>query len=277
MKRISKFILGTVLLILVTVLGLYVFQEKFIFLPKDLADDYTYNFPSLSSKVTFNELFITTEDGARLNALHFKVENSKGVVVYFHGNAHNLSKWGTIASQFTKHQYDVLMMDYRGYGKSTGKRTEENMYTDAWAFYKKAIELYVPDQTIVYGRSLGTTFATYVASKSAPRYLILESPFYSLTDVVKTRYPFLPAKKLLQYQFKTAMYAAAVKAPVTIIHGTKDGIIPYASGKKLFKVFPPAKREMITVEGAKHNNLATFQEFALMLNGKLGYSSRFTN
>lgn len=278
MKRILKFLLAVIILVLLTIGGLYTFQEKFIFLSKDLAADYTYNFPSVSAKVTFNEIFITTEDGARLNALHFKVEKPRGVVVYFHGNAHNLSKWGTIASQFTQHEYDVLMMDYRGYGKSNGKRTEANMYADALAFYKTANEHYIESQIIVYGRSLGSTFATYVASKNIPRKLILESPFYSLTDVVKTRYPFLPAKKLLKYQFNTATFAAYVKAPVTIIHGTEDGIVPFSSGEKLFKVFTEDIRELVAIPDAKHNNLATYQEYGIILNGKLGYSSKlFTN
>lgn len=271
MKRVLKFLLALLIVFIFIIGGLYRFQEKFIFLPKDLDEDYTYSFPSLASNVSFEELFIAAEDGARLNALYFKVTKPNGLVVYFHGNAHNLSQWGTIASQFTQHNYNVIMLDYRGYGKSTGKRTEENMYQDALTFYKKANELFPESLITVYGRSLGTTFATYVASKNKPRKLILESPFYSLTEVVKTRYPFLPAEKLLKYKFNTGNFVNGVTSRVTIIHGTDDGIVPFSSGEKLFQVFPEDLRKMITIKGGKHNNLATFQEFAIGLHGELSY------
>jgi len=271
MKKILKFLLALGIVFLFVIGGLYTFQEKFIFLPEDLDEDFTYSFPSLSSNVTFEELFIDTKDEGRLNALYFEVNKPNGLVVYFHGNANNLSKWGTIASQFTQHNYNVIMMDYRGYGKSTGTRSQDAMYQDALAFYKKAIELFPESQTTIYGRSLGTTFATYVASKNKPRKLILESPFYSLTDVVKTRYPFLPAKNLLKYKFNTGTYANNVTAPVTIIHGTEDGIVPFSSGEKLFQIFPENVRKMIKIEGGKHNNLATYQEFAYGLHSALSY------
>lgn len=271
MNRIFKFILAIVIICLLAVGGLYTFQEKFIFLPKGLDEDYTYSFPSLASNITFEELFIDAEDGARLNALYFKVDKPSGLIVYFHGNAHNLSKWGAIASQFTQHNYNVIMLDYRGYGKSTGTRSEEMMYQDALTFYKKANEFFPESLTTVYGRSLGTTFATYVAANNKPRKLILESPFYSLTDVVKTRYPFLPAEKLLKYTFNTGELADDVSCRVTFIHGTNDGIVPFTSGEKLFKVFPEELRKMIRIDGGKHNDLSTFQEFAIGLHGELGY------
>jgi fermentation-respiration switch protein FrsA (DUF1100 family) len=271
MKIILKLLFAVVIVFLLAIGGIYTFQEKFIFIPKDLDEDYTYSFPSLASNVTFEELFIDTEDGARLNALYFKVDKPNGLVVYFHGNANNLSKWGAISSQFTQHNYNVIMLDYRGYGKSTGKRTEKNMYEDALVFYKKATELFPEYRTTVYGRSLGATFATYVASKNKPRKLILESPFYSLTDVVKTRYPFLPAEKLLKYSFNSGMYASEVKSNVTVIHGMDDGIVPFSSGEKLFKVFPEDLRKMVAIVGGKHNNLSTYQEFALALHSELAF------
>tara|TARA_R100000935_G_scaffold42923_1_gene65309 strand:+ start:129771 stop:130586 length:816 start_codon:yes stop_codon:yes gene_type:complete len=271
MKRVLKFLLALLIVVLLAVGGIYTFQEKFIFLPKDLDQDYTYSFPSLEDNVSFEELFIDTEDGARLNALYFKVNKPNGLVVYFHGNAHNLSKWGTIASQFTQHNFNVIMMDYRGYGKSTGNRTEKKMYQDALAFYEKANEFFPESQLTLYGRSLGSTFATYVASKKNPRKLLLEAPFYSLTDVVKTRYPFLPAEKLLKYNFNTGTYANNVASRVTIFHGTEDGVVPFQSGEKLYQVFPEETRKMITIKGGKHNNLSTYQEFAISLHGELGY------
>ncbi len=271
MKTVLKFLLTLVIICLLAFGGLYTFQEKFIFLPKDLDQDYTYNFPSLASNVTFKELFIDADDGAKLNALYFEVEKPRGLVVYYHGNAHNLSKWGAISSQFTQHNYNVIMLDYRGYGKSTGDRTEEKMYQDALTFYKKANDLFPESLTVVYGRSLGSTFATYVASKNNPQKLILESPFYSLTDVVKTRYPFLPAEKLLNYKFNTGVYASDVTVRTIVIHGTDDGIVPFTSGEKLFMVFPEKNRVLIKIDGGKHNDLAAYQDFAVALNAELSW------
>lgn len=122
--------------VLLLVTGLYiligsalvVFQEKLIFLPTVLEQDYKFEFNH-----EFEEVFLETDTDAIINAIHFKVENPKGVIVYFHGNAGDLDRWGTIAEYFVKRDYDVFIMDYRTYGKSVGPLTEEAFYHDATA------------------------------------------------------------------------------------------------------------------------------------------------
>src|SRR5690606_27747080 len=129
------FVVITVYVMLTALLAF--FQESFIFLPSTLPQEYSFSFPT-----PFEELFLESEDGAVLNALHFKAENPKGVILYFHGNAGDLSRWGEITQGFTKHSYDVLVMDYRTYGKSKGKLSEESLYSDAQLFYDYVNELY---------------------------------------------------------------------------------------------------------------------------------------
>ena len=258
MLNFKKGLLFIVSLSALIIIGVYFMQEKLIFLPTKLAADYQYQFAE-----PFEELFLETEDGASLNAIHFKTENPKGLILYFHGNAGDLSRWGKIASELIKYRYDVLIMDYRSYGKSTGVISEKNLFNDANLFYKYALKSYSEDDIIVYGRSLGTAFAAFVASKNNPRKLILETPFYNLEEIAKKRFPFLPVKYLLKYRFLSNNYIEAVSCPVVIFHGTKDNIVPYNSGKNLSELVPEERLTFISIEGGEHNNLINFKEYKL--------------
>jgi len=232
---------------------LYFLQEKMLFLPTVLEQDYTFEFTQ-----PFEELFLKTDKGAVINAIHFKVENSKGVILYFHGNAGDLSRWGLLAEYFVEKQYDVLIIDYRTYGKSIGKLSEKALYSDAEYCYNYLKERYKEDNIILYGRSLGTGIATYLASKTKPKQLILETPYYSITDVAKSRFPMFPVEQLLKYKLPTHQYIQQVSCPITIFHGTEDLIVPYKSAEKLYKVSPKALTTFITIEKGAHNNLIEF-------------------
>ena len=108
---------------------LYVCQEKFIFLDEELPQDYSFE-----SNIPFEEIILLAQDEGRLNALYFKADSSQGVILYFHGNRGNLTRWADIAAPMTEYGYDVLVMDYRGFGKSTGKRNQANLLADAELF-----------------------------------------------------------------------------------------------------------------------------------------------
>lgn len=235
--------------------ALYFFQEKLLFLPSTLEQNYQYQFHH-----NFEELFLKTDENSTINALHFKVEHPKGVLLYFHGNAGDLSRWGIIAEYFVDMQYDVLIMDYRTYGKSTGKLSEEALYSDAQYCYDYLLKQYSENEITLYGRSLGTGIASYLASKNNPKQLILETPYYSILDVAKVRFPLFPLKQVLKYHFPTYQFLSKSKCPITIIHGTDDGVVPYASGKKLSELHIE-KLNFITVEGGDHNNLIEFEDY----------------
>jgi alpha-beta hydrolase superfamily lysophospholipase len=235
---------------------LYVLQEKLIFLPTKLDKRHQYSF-----SVPFEEFFLEASDGAQLNALHFKRPDPKGVIVYFHGNAGDLSRWGEIALFFVEQNYDVIIMDYRTYGKSTGNLTEENLFSDAELFYKYALNRYPEKEIIVYGRSLGAAIATNVASKNEPKKLILETPFYNLHDVAKNRFSFLPVKQLLKFEFASNAYIKKVKSPIVIFHGTQDEVVPYPSGRKLFGAISGEQKKFYTIQNGGHNDLVNFEAF----------------
>lgn len=255
MKKFKKIGLRLIVIYLFIVSMLYFFQEKIIFLPSKLPQEFTYNFNR-----PFHEFFLDADDGARLNGIHFKVDNPKGVILYFHGNAGDLSRWGQITEFFVEKQYDIIVMDYRTYGKSTGKLSETALFTDAQLFYDYTLKYYTEDQIRVYGRSLGAAIATHTASTNNPKKLILETPFYNLLDVAQNRFPVLPVKWLLKYEFKSNLYITKVKCPMTILHGTEDTVVPYESGKKLYTI-ASGEKELITVEGGEHNDLINFKAY----------------
>ncbi|GAA4813623.1 alpha/beta fold hydrolase [Litoribaculum gwangyangense] len=240
--------------------SLYFLQEKIIFLPTVLEQDFQYQF-----KHHFEEINLEANDGTKLNALHFKIENPKGIILYFHGNAGDLSRWGQIAEFFVDKHYDVLIMDYRTYGKSTGKLSEEAFYSDASMFYDYLKNGYNENDIILYGRSLGTAIASYLASKNKPKQLILETPYYSMVDVGKLRFPIFPVEQLMKYKFPTYQFVKEVNCEITMFHGTNDSVVPYESAKKLFEVAHKPQTTFITIAGGRHNDLVNFNEYQLKI------------
>lgn len=255
-QSLKKIILVGGGLYLILGLSLYMLQEKILFRPISLAADYSFNF-----KHPFEEVNLEANDGAILNAVHFKVENPKGVILYFHGNVGNIQRWGKMMPFFIEKDYDLLLMDYRTYGKSTGKLSEAALNRDAEMFYAHLKKQYKEDDIIVYGRSLGTGLASFVASKHAPKQLILETPYYSIIDVAKSRFPIFPIKKLMQYNFPSYDYIKNISCPITIFHGTADRVVPFSSGQKLFEQASKDQSTFVTIENGGHNNLVQFKSY----------------
>lgn len=251
MKSLLKKIALTIISIYVVIFfALYFFQEKMIFMPESLAQDYSYSFAE-----NFEEINLQTKDGAQLNALHFKVENPKGVVLYFHGNAGELSRWGIVIQKFVDLQYDVLVMDYRTYGKSTGKLSEKALYSDAQLFYNYLLKRYPENKIVVYGRSLGTTFAAYVASNNNPKRLFLEAPFFNLQQVASKRFPIYPVQWFLKYRFPTNKFLKDVACPIIIFHGTDDAVVNFENGVMLSEIQTKGQNTFIKIPGGTHHDL----------------------
>jgi len=241
---------------LVGALLLYQFQEKFIFLDGELAEGYVYTFKS-----DFEELNLPAPNGGRLNAIHFKADAAKGLVLYFHGNRGNLTRWGIIVEDYVALGYDVLVMDYRGYGKSKGTRSMKILLSDAEMFYQHALTLYPEGEITLYGRSLGTGIASWLAGKHQPKRLILETPYYSLASVAQRYYPIYPSKLALRYNFQSSQYLKTATCPVSIFHGTEDTVVPYKSAQRLYDSLPSGQGKFFTIEGGEHKNLAEFDAF----------------
>lgn len=254
-KFIIKFIKWFIIIHIGFIFFAYFFQEKLIFLPEVLPQDYTFSFDH-----DFEEVHLKTTDGETINALHLKIDQSKGVILYFHGNSGSLKNWGNVVTYFNDYGYDVFVMDFRGYGKSTGEFNDQLMYNDAQLCYDYLKKQYAEDKIIPYGKSMGTTFATRVAADNNPQQLILEVPFYNLAAAGSHRFPFAPMF-LLSYKFETNKYIKEVKCPLTIFHGTKDFITPYDDSKRLFKEATVTEKEFITIKDGTHNNIATYDVY----------------
>ena len=254
MKMILKIFIGIFFLYLISVLFLYFFQEKFIFQNKKLNPEYSFSF-----KQDFEEINLKTSDNQTINTLLFKVNNPKGVLLFFHGNKGSLKRWGNIVNEYTKYNHDVFVMDYRSYGKSTGGFNEELMYKDAEMCYDYLKEIYGEDIITIYGRSLGATFAIKTASIQNPKLLILEAPFYNLYDVVDYHYPLLTSEHLLKYKFRSDKYIQKVNCKTVIFHGDIDNTIPISSSKKLLTKNKDV--EYIEIKTGTHHNLGEFEVY----------------
>ncbi len=256
MLKLKKILALSALFYTIIILILYLFQEKILFQPEELSDNYTFEFDH-----PFQEFFLETLEGDCLNALHFTNTEPKGVILYFHGNRGSLRRWGQIVSFFAEKRYDVIVMDYRGYGKSKGRITEKNLYNDAQLFYEYVSKQYPEDQITVYGRSIGTGIAVKVASDNQPCNLILETPYYNIKDIVESWLPHFPTNFLLRFKMPSGTFIQNVTCDITIYHGTDDGVVPYRSGERLFKSIPTPNKEMITIDEGSHNDLIHFDRY----------------
>ena len=238
-------------------IALYFLQEKLMFRPKPLLPDYQFKF-----NIPFKEVNIPLNPTDNLNIVQFFTEDAipKGVVLYFHGNRDNVNRYARYAVDFTKHGYEIWIVDYPGYGKTTGKLTEENLYMQANEVYKLASSKFKGDRIIVYGKSLGSGIASYLASKKTCRRLILETPYYSIPDLFSNYAPFYPVGIMSHFKLPTGEYLTEVNIPVTIFHGSDDWIIPYRCAAKLKQFLKPGD-EFITIDNGSHNNLHNFHLF----------------
>ena len=254
--------LVTVLAILLTILiaaslFLYFGQEKLIFFPEKLDKEYEFTFQQ-----NFTELNFKTEDNVLLNGILFKADSSKGLIFYLHGNAGSLKSWGEIAKTYTDLNYDLLMLDYRGYGKSEGSiNGEDQLYKDIQTVYDNLKTNYDESKIIVLGYSIGTGPATKLASTNQPKLLILQAPYFNLTDLMKHYYPFIPAFAL-KYKFETNRFIKECKMPIVIFHGDKDEVIYYKSSLKLKELMKKTDR-LIILKGQGHNGMSDNMEYLI--------------
>ncbi len=233
----------------------YFGQDFFFFRPERLPKWFTYQYP-----FPFQEVNFDMEDGGTVNALHFKVPNSKGVVFYIKGNSRSIKGWGKFAKDFVGKGFDFFILDYRGFGKSRGRRTEEILFSDLQQVYKWLASEYEEEQIVLYGRSLGSGLAARIASWNSPRMLILDCPYYSFLYHIK-RYGFiLPLNWLLRYHIRTDRFIKKVQAPVYILHGSKDRLIPYKQSEML-RQLAPERIKLFPIVGAGHNNLPEFPAY----------------
>jgi pimeloyl-ACP methyl ester carboxylesterase len=238
---------------------MYFLQEKMIFHPEKLAKDYKYEFNQ-----NFREWNIKTNDDDFLNGILFKADSSKGIVFYLHGNAGSLASWGNVAKIYTDKNYDCYMIDYPGFGKSSGKiKSQEQLFNAIQTAYDSLKFHYTESNIIILGYSIGTGPAAKIASINNPKLLILQAPYYSLTDMMKQNYPFVPTF-LLKYKLETCEFVKTCKAPIVIFHGDKDEVIDYSASVRL-KELLKANDKLITLPGQTHNGMGKNPEYLVEL------------
>ena len=242
----------------------YIFQSRYVYYPeRNLTAD-----PGQLG-LRFDSVYFETADGLTLSAWFIPGDNTRGVILFCHGNAGNISHRLESIQIFHQLGLDVFIFDYRGYGQSEGKPSEQGTYQDAEAAWRYLIEerQLAPADIIVFGRSLGGTVASWLARSHTPGALILESTFTSLRDVASTLYPYLPVRLLLRFQYNTAEYLRGVNCPVLIVHSRDDEIMPFSQGRRLFDIAREPKH-FLEITGT-HNEgfIASGKHYEAGLNG----------
>ncbi len=225
------------------------FQSKLIYFPSR-----PYHATPADIGLEFQEVSIQTSDGVAIAAWYLAHPRAKGTILFCHGNAGNISDRLVSIELLHTLGYNVLIFDYRGYGRSEGRPTETGTYLDAQAAWRYLTEdrRLPADRVVLFGRSLGGAVAIELAGHHSPAALIVESTFTSLTDVAAIHYPLLPVRWLLRFRYDSIDKIAALNCPKLFFHGTDDELIPMANGRALFEKAAPPKRFIATPGG--HND-----------------------
>jgi pimeloyl-ACP methyl ester carboxylesterase len=255
-KKVWKWFKILAIVYVLSGVALYFLQDYVLFHPVSLKKDYNYDFPEKHKDIN-----IPITENSNLNIVQFFSTDTitKGVVLYFHGNKKNISWYAKYPPYFTKHGYEVWLIDYPGFGKSTGKLTEQTLYDWANYMYNFARTRFSADSIIIYGKSMGTGIAAHLASIQPCKKLILETPYYDYPSVIKHYLPIYPIEWILHYKIPAHDYIEKVLAPITIFHGTDDWLVTYNNAERL-KPFLKAGDEFVTIEGGSHNDLYKFKE-----------------
>tara|TARA_B100000579_G_scaffold419579_1_gene418332 strand:- start:56 stop:853 length:798 start_codon:yes stop_codon:yes gene_type:complete len=236
---------------------LFFIQERLIFHPERLPADHTFSF-----SVPFEEETLSN-NGVSIHTIRFPKPESKGVILYFHGNAGSLDSWGHLYADFQAFPYDLWIMDYRGFGKSGGGIVrEQELHSDAEKLYEAAKNQYPNGDVVIYGRSIGTGVAAKLAAEHPPKMLILETPYFNFVNLVDHIAPWVPSF-LLRFQLMTNEYVTDQSFPIHLFHGDRDALIPAQSSDRLAELGENIKYHRI--EGAGHNNIGDFPKYQRIL------------
>ena len=222
----------------------YMKQEEMIFRSIPLDRDHTFSF-----EADFDEVFLPVGDG-EIHGVHFKTEGPRGAVLFLHGRSKNLDYWGKRARFFLERNLDVFIIDYRGFGKSSAGFKEHWFLEDSLAAFDYLKKSHAEENIIVYGCSLGTSMAAWVAANRSPKKLILESPFYSMLAAAAYAKPYLPlwaVKAVLKYPLQTHKWIGDVRAPIYIFHGKNDKIVPFAHSELLYEKVKKSNNEVVFI------------------------------
>lgn len=233
-------------------LFLFLFQSRMIYYP-ELPGREIIATPAAIG-LEYEQVTLVTEDRIKLHGWFTPAESERGVVLFFHGNAGNISHRLDSLRIFNALGYSSFIFDYRGYGRSEGKPTEQGTYLDAEAAWRYLVEQRnrAPQEIVYFGRSLGASVAAYLATKQLPKALILESAFTSVGDFAASFYPVYPTRLMARYRYNTRKYLESINCPLLIVHSKQDEIVPYKHGQQLYEHANEPK-QLLTITGG-HND-----------------------
>ena len=235
----------------------YLMQSRMLYLPN--VPGRTLTMTPADARMDYEDVSIETADGVTVHGW-FIAGRSPRVLLFFHGNAGNISHRLDSIRQFRNLELSVLIIDYRGYGQSDGRTTESGIYRDADAAWRYLIETrgVRPNNVVIFGRSLGGSVAARLAAQQNPLALIVESSFTSVPDIAQELYPWLPARWLSRLSHPTRDYVQEVGCPVLVVHSRDDEIIPFHHGQAIFAA-APEPRFLLTLRGS-HNDAYLWDE-----------------
>ncbi|MBA4177606.1 MAG: alpha/beta hydrolase [Leptothrix sp. (in: Bacteria)] len=222
-------------------------QEGLLFHPRALPAEHRFE-----QHADVHEVWVDVP-GARLNALHLRLPQPDGVVFFLHGNAGNLASWFVNTGYYRRLNLDLFMIDYRGFGKSSGRiDSEEGLHADVRAAWAQVAPRYAGRKRVIYGRSLGSGLAAALAAEVQPELTVLVSPFASMAALAGEVYPWVPGA-VLRYPLRTDAALPRVQGRVLLVHGLRDTLVPPSHSERLRKVMPRA--EWLPVPEAGHGNI----------------------
>ncbi len=231
-QRVARWLLLIALAwgLLCVLIGL--FQSRFLYFPSR-----SYGETPADRGLTFEDLTLTTRDGVAIAAWYMPHALARGSVIFLHGNAGNMA--GRLDDVQLMHGMgvNVLLLDYRGFGRSDGRPDEQGTYEDAETAWRYLVETrgQSPEQIVLFGRSLGGAIAIELATRQAPAALIVESTFTSIVDIGRLHYWFLPVRFLVTYKYESVTKVGHITCPKLHFHGRDDWLIPLENGRKLFE------------------------------------------
>jgi fermentation-respiration switch protein FrsA (DUF1100 family) len=261
MRMLLNLLLLLIAAYLFLVFSVYFIQDRLIYFPQ-IEQQITHTPRTIGLEYT--SLNIVTNDGETLHSWWVPVPDAKGTVLFFHGNAGNISHRIDYLPMFKHLGYNTLLFDYRGYGQSTGIPSESGMYRDAQAVwhYLTATKNIAPGQIVLFGESLGGAVAAWLAAREKPAMLVLASTFTSIPDLAAQIYPFLPARWISRFNYNTQESLLSVTCPVLIAHSLKDEIVPFQQGQQLFQIASEPK-QFLSLEGGHNTGMIFMQPAAI--------------
>lgn len=253
-STVAKILLSLAIIYVLVVALMWGFQERLLYLPNAGREHVA---TPADRGLAWEAVTLTTEDDVALDAWWVPAPEPRASLLFFHGNAGNISHRLESIAQFHRLGLSVLIVDYRGYGRSEGRPSEAGTALDAraaWQWLRDVVS--EPDEIVVFGRSLGAAVAAELAAsleqqQAAPAAVILESPFRSVPALAQQLYPFLPVRWLARIDYPVETYVTQISAPLLVIHSHDDEIIPFAQGEAVYRAAQEPK-QLLEIQGG-HN------------------------